>query len=205
MNPSAAQRKTSLRREIQEKLETLSDSQRQEESQRLASGLLDWIPSQHFEFVLATLPLEQEPDLNLFLTAWIEKGGRLALARTGSGRSMEFREVKSLSGPWETKPFGMREPPAAEPLWEPGPRTLALVPGLAFALAKGAVHRLGHGAGYYDRWLAAFRGAVFSLGVGFSCQLVAEVPTEAHDQLLDGWAGPQGVLVQGPIRTADSE
>lgn len=206
MNRSVLQEKISLRQSVKEALEALSDGLRQQESHSLVSRLLDWVPSQRFEFILATLPLEHEPDLNPFLTAWRETGGRLALARTGPGRSLEFREVKSLSEPWETKPFGMREPPASAPLWEPGPRTLALVPGLAFAEAPNRkIHRLGHGAGYYDRWLSKFGRSVFSLGIGFSCQLVTEVPTEDHDQVLDGWVGPQGFFLRKAPRTAGSE
>lgn len=62
---------------------------------------------------------------------------------------------------------------------------LILVPLLAFT-AQGA--RLGYGGGYYDRTLAALRdaGEVFACGVAYAGQEVSEVPTEAHDELLDG-------------------
>lgn len=58
---------------------------------------------------------------------------------------------------------------------EPSP-CYALVPGLAFD-AKG--HRLGRGKGYYDRFLASFKGK--TIGVCFDFQKVAEVPVDAHD------------------------
>ncbi len=116
---------------------------------------------------------------------------------------MEFREVSSLSGPWEVKPFGMREPPVSSPLWKPGPKTLALVPGLAFGLAPGGrTLRLGHGGGYYDRWLEAFGRSVVSLGVALSCQSVETIPREDHDQTLDGWIEPGGFHGGQFVKTA---
>lgn len=106
---------------------------------------------------------------------------------------MDFGQVTDFSGPWETKPYGMREPPASAPAWTPGRPTLLLVPGLAFAAAPGGgAWRLGRGAGYYDRWLARFGMDVFSLGVGLSVQTEDWVPLEPHDQRIDGWLVPGG-------------
>jgi 5-formyltetrahydrofolate cyclo-ligase len=178
---------------LSEKLAALSVHQIEEESLRLVTLLQTWAPPRGFEMVLATLPLAGEADLTPFLTWWLKAGRRAAFARTGPQRSMEFREVFDLSGPWETKPFGMKEPPASAPVWEPGLPTLALVPGLAFTAAPGrGAFRLGRGAGYYDRWLAQFGKAVFALGVGLSVQSVERVPLEPHDWPLDGWIDPQG-------------
>lgn len=58
---------------------------------------------------------------------------------------------------------------------------LVLVPGLAFS-ARGA--RLGYGAGYYDRWLAAHPAAT-RIGLGFEYQISEQVPLAAHDERLD--------------------
>jgi 5-formyltetrahydrofolate cyclo-ligase len=51
------------------------------------------------------------------------------------------------------------------------------VPGLGFT-RTGA--RIGYGAGYYDRWLAAHPRTT-RIGVAFECQLVAVLPQEPHD------------------------
>ena len=47
--------------------------------------------------------------------------------------------------------------------------------------------RLGQGGGYYDRALEALRaqGEVFVLGLGYSGQETANLPSEPHDQALD--------------------
>jgi 5-formyltetrahydrofolate cyclo-ligase len=54
------------------------------------------------------------------------------------------------------------------------------VPLVGFS-ADGA--RLGQGGGHYDRWLAAHPEAT-ALGLGWDCQLVEDLPLEAHDQPL---------------------
>jgi len=52
-------------------------------------------------------------------------------------------------------------------------------------------YRLGYGGGYYDRALAGAAG--FRCGVGFSHQLVEQLPTEPHDQALHAFLSEQGV------------
>ena len=67
-----------------------------------------------------------------------------------------------------------------------GPRVLpeeidlVVVPGLAFDLL---CHRLGQGGGYYDRYLPLCRGV--KIGLAFECQVVDDLPLEAHDIQLD--------------------
>lgn len=63
--------------------------------------------------------------------------------------------------------------------------TLILVPLLAFT-SRG--ERLGYGGGYYDRTLSKLRsaGEVFACGVSYAGQEVDSLPTDAHDQHLDG-------------------
>lgn len=78
-------------------------------------------------------------------------------------------------------PFGARVPARGVPMV---PRVL-IVPLLAFD-ARG--YRLGYGGGFYDRTLSALRaaGPVTALGFAYAAQEVAEVPTDAFDQRLDG-------------------
>ena len=63
--------------------------------------------------------------------------------------------------------------------------TLVLVPLLAFTPDG---RRLGYGGGYYDRTLAKLRaeGEVFACGVAYAGQEVPDLPTDDHDEPLDG-------------------
>jgi 5-formyltetrahydrofolate cyclo-ligase len=79
-------------------------------------------------------------------------------------------------------------------LSEPGPTTLEIkpcdldlivVPGVAFD-KKG--FRLGHGVGYYDRFLAVTN--TFKLGLAYDFQLVDELPIDPHDIAIDAILTP---------------
>ena len=62
-----------------------------------------------------------------------------------------------------------------------------LVPGLAF---DDRGFRLGRGAGYYDRLLPTLRADAPRWALAYDCQRVAALPTEPHDQPLDGIVSP---------------
>ncbi len=71
---------------------------------------------------------------------------------------------------------------------------LLLVPMLAF---DRACRRLGYGAGFYDRTLAALRrtGATIALGLAFSAQEVDRVPVGPDDAPLDGVITESGLIL----------
>jgi 5-formyltetrahydrofolate cyclo-ligase len=49
-------------------------------------------------------------------------------------------------------------------------------------------HRLGYGAGYYDRTVSIMRAErqILTVGVGYDEQEIDAVPAGAHDQKMDG-------------------
>jgi 5-formyltetrahydrofolate cyclo-ligase len=87
--------------------------------------------------------------------------------------------------------MGIPEPRRSCPEIDPDQIDWALVPGLAFDLR---CHRLGRGAGYYDRLLPLLRRESSKWAVAFDCQLVQELPVEPHDFPLDGIATPGLIL-----------
>lgn len=85
--------------------------------------------------------------------------------------------------------FGIPEPGDDAPAVDAREIDLIVVPGLAFDEAGG---RLGRGAGYYDRFLEGLEDVERpggdrprAVGLGFEAQIVASVPREPHDRLLD--------------------
>jgi len=78
-------------------------------------------------------------------------------------------------------PFGLREPEATAPEVSP----LALLVPLAAFDRRG--HRIGYGAGYYDRAIARLSaiGPLLTIGLAFSVQEIDRVPEEAHDRSLN--------------------
>jgi 5-formyltetrahydrofolate cyclo-ligase len=61
------------------------------------------------------------------------------------------------------------------------------VPGLAFDFQ---CHRLGRGAGHYDRLLLRLRPDASRWALGYDCQVVDELPAEPHDVPVDGVVTP---------------
>jgi len=94
--------------------------------------------------------------------------------------------------PWEEGPYRIPEPPrlpGREPRYEGF--DLILVPGVAFDRSG---RRLGHGRGYYDRFLGALPDAIPRVGLGYSRQLVDEVPVETWDVPVHTLVTEEGVI-----------
>jgi len=75
-------------------------------------------------------------------------------------------------GVWEPIPEAVRPVPLDE-------LDLVLVPGLAFDQTG---KRLGHGQGYFDRFLARLPVTTQTVGLCFDLQLLDHLPTRSHDQ-----------------------
>jgi 5-formyltetrahydrofolate cyclo-ligase len=106
-------------------------------------------------------------------------------------RNMTFRLVVDTESMQE-RGLGFLDPgpdaPEAERL------DVILVPGLAFD-PRG--HRLGYGAGYYDRTLPRFRPPALAIGVAFDFQLAPDLPSTETDVPVDLIVTDQRVMVAG--------
>lgn len=124
--------------------------------QRICTRLFARPEWQTADTVLCFVPLPTEPDIFPALERALAEGKRLAVPRVLAEGRMEWVR---LTAPDVLRPaaFGIREP-AEGTVLDPaafGPDTLALVPCLA-ADRNGV--RLGRGGGYYDRFLAQYKG-----------------------------------------------
>ena len=90
-------------------------------------------------------------------------------------------------------PFGVHEPGEDCPEARP---EIALVPMLAFDRSG---HRLGYGAGHYDRTLRALRrtGSIIAVGIAFEGQSIEAVPHDAADEPLDWVVTEAGAIKCG--------
>ncbi len=137
--------------------------------------------------VLAFLSMRGEIVSDLVVDAAFLAGKRVALPRVEDGE-LSFREAASLDGPWAQGPFGIREPLADASRVDfdalPGP-ILVIAPGLAFDKNGG---RLGHGKGYYDRFLRGLRSRRSDVFVTALCvprQIMDLVPMDERDERMD--------------------
>jgi len=125
-------------------------------------------------------PIRSEMDPRPLLHAAAALGHRLALPRvTKDGLVFHAWDPEA---PLRAGRFGLSEPPDDAPVVDPA----ALIVPLAAFDRRG--HRIGYGAGYYDRAierLTAGARALATIGVAFSAQEVDRVPDAAHDRTLD--------------------
>jgi 5-formyltetrahydrofolate cyclo-ligase len=128
-------------------------------------------------------PLPGELDPRPLLHQAAAGGLNLAMPRMqGKGLPLAFH-LWRRGDPLVPGPFRVMEPEAGAPLALPD---LVLAPLLAFD-RRG--HRLGYGAGFYDRTLTALRlrhPGILAIGFGFAAQEVERVPVGEMDQPLDG-------------------
>jgi 5-formyltetrahydrofolate cyclo-ligase len=125
-------------------------------------------------------PIRSEIDPRPLLHAAAALGHPLALPRVT--RDGLVFHVWDPAAPLEAGRFGLSEPPAGAPVVDP---TALIVPLAAFD-RRG--HRIGYGAGYYDRAIERLTTAgrpLATIGVAFSAQEVDRVPDAAHDRTLD--------------------
>lgn len=208
------QSKQELRRTIRGRLKAFSPERQQEESQAVAEafiGMPEWRESND---VLLFLSMSGEIDTADLLQAAVSDGKRIWAPRlhgdemefhliwnpaTGSLRQPIHAELDL-----EYNPYGIWEPRKSAPVFPAGAEDsstfgttvgcLMAAPGLAFDRSGG---RLGRGKGYYDKWLSRHAGMLSSdrspgtdigrlvpVGIGFSVQLVDEVPCDANDKKL---------------------
>ena len=128
--------------------------------------------------VLAFAALPDEPDTGLILRRALADGKRLLLPRVLSRTEMDWVEITALS---QLQPgaYGILEAPASLPAFDTahlGDGALALIPCLA-ASPDGV--RLGRGGGYYDRFLAHYKGK--RLLVCPTAALLGDLPCEGWD------------------------
>ncbi len=151
----------------------------------LGEHLLAVLPPPAGAVVAGFWPLPGEIDIRPLLLALGDRGHCIALPVTPQrGRPLAF-------GAWRPGEallpgrFGTMAPAGAEIVPD-----VLLVPLLAFD-RRG--HRLGYGAGYYDRTLASLPAAR-AVGCAFAAQEVAEVPAGPYDVPLGAVATEAGVI-----------
>jgi 5-formyltetrahydrofolate cyclo-ligase len=143
-------------------------------------------------------PFRSEIDPRPLMERLARLGARLALPVTparGSHEPLSFR-VWTPESVLEPGTFKVHEPhPDAEAV-EPD---LMLVPLLAFDPYG---HRLGYGAGHFDRTLHRLRALkpLTAVGLAYAAQGLARLPADPHDEKLDGIATERGY---SPVRKDD--
>lgn len=136
--------------------------------------------------VLLYMSTEYEADTAYLIDSAIQQGKRVALPRVRSGHEMDFYYINAnipLDEQLVLGAFGIREPMPSLPCVRTVTEDcLIICPGVAFTQDG---YRLGHGAGYYDRYIARNGRGGGVAGICFDCQIVDAIAHEEHDIRMD--------------------
>jgi 5-formyltetrahydrofolate cyclo-ligase len=133
------------------------------------------------EVVSGFFPIRSEPDIRPLMSHLAARGARLCLPVVIDRTTILFRALVP-GAPLVDTGFGTCGPGPEAAVLEPD---LMLVPLAAFDRAG---HRIGYGAGHYDRAIARARAQGHPprlIGIAFDCQEVPNVPFEPHDVPLE--------------------
>ncbi len=120
---------------------------------------------------------DNEPSTRGIIKKLLSLGKKVCVPETDfENNTLSFCQISSLSELRETE-HGIPEPEGQNPV-AASEIGVFVVPGVAFD-AKG--HRLGFGAGFYDRFFSSTQVKGLRVASAFDFQLVENVPKEPHD------------------------
>ena len=172
--------KRELRRQALACRDALDPFWRIEASLEMAETAKERIAIEPGAIVSGFWPMRSEVDVRPLMFGLRENGARLCLPAILDKTTIVFRELVRGAALVEMG-FGTTGPGEEAETLDP---QIMLVPLAAFD-ARG--HRIGYGAGYYDRAIARLAAAGRAprlVGIAFDCQEVSEVPDEPHDVIV---------------------
>lgn len=173
--------KSSIRREIREKLGKQSSTQRLHKSRLIKKELFNLAEFKKAKYVMFYIAKKEEVETDFMITA-AQKTGKKIVVPAVLGR--ERRMVASLTEDFEKKeltlgPYGILQPQDRDIDEVPAEKIdLVVVPALAFDKQG---NRLGRGGGYYDKFLAGLPTAIPRIGLAFDFQVLKNLPVLSHD------------------------
>ena len=154
----------------------ISETERAELNKRLFEKTAELRIFKEAETLLCYYPVRGEPDILPLARYALELGKKVAFPISHvSDIRLSFHVISNLSE-LTRGTYNIPEPSEAATEITDFSESLCIVPALAFDKEG---HRLGYGAGYYDRFLSSFNGV--SIGLAYSQFYVDKIPFDKHD------------------------
>ncbi|MEG1663178.1 MAG: 5-formyltetrahydrofolate cyclo-ligase [Clostridia bacterium] len=166
--------KTETRKYVRERLLKISDAEREWASGAILDELTSLDVFKNAKSIFIFLGTQTEPDTEELI------GLALAMEKTVSvpkisGDTMDAILISPFTD-FRRNKYGILEPDKGQIVRE---FDLCILPLVAFC----GLNRLGHGKGYYDKFLE--NNSCFKLGIAFDCQGVDSIETTSQDIPLD--------------------
>ncbi|SFG39388.1 5-formyltetrahydrofolate cyclo-ligase [Oribacterium sp. WCC10] len=173
--------KNELRTLIREKNKTITKEYREKSDAGIATRFLLYPVFQQVDSIFCYVSMDNEPDTRTIIeTAW-QMGKTVTVPRCIPGAEHDMEAVKITC--WddlETGTMGILEPKRGLPVVDGYKIALAVVPCVSADRWGG---RLGHGAGYYDRWLKG--QTMYKYCLCYEELMSDNIPMEQYDVKMD--------------------
>ena len=186
--------KTEYRKEAKEKLAALTDDYISSASAKIAVNVLSMEQVRKAKTVMAYYSVGREPGTLALISKLLEDGKRVCLPlctdvdengrrmeKADASDVMEARQIKSFDD-LRKGAYGIPEPGADTEIVDPGRLDVILLPCVA---CDRECRRLGHGAGYYDRFLSRVKDSCVTMALCYEKLLADSIPSEEHDIPVD--------------------
>ncbi|XP_059211088.1 5,10-methenyltetrahydrofolate synthetase (5-formyltetrahydrofolate cyclo-ligase) [Centropristis striata] len=186
--------KQALRREVKQRLSSLSEEEKLLQSLRLSQRLLSHPRYEASRRLALFLSMRDEVRTEEILRDALQRGKSCFIPRyeAGGGNRMDMLQLRSLQEVQSlpTTSWSIRQPAeedhSREEALSAGGLDLILMPGLGFDRSG---RRLGRGKGFYDAYLERCTkhpaGKPYTIALAFREQMCPEVPVDHNDVLID--------------------
>jgi 5-formyltetrahydrofolate cyclo-ligase len=182
--------KRALRAELRERRRITTELQRSEADAAITQNLVDLASGLGSRSLSAYLSLPEEPGTRDFIAWACEQGIRVLLPISRADGLLDWAEYDGSDE--ATDDFGMPAPTGAV-LGPIAINSVDLIVVPAASVDRTGM-RLGWGRGYFDKTLGSMENCPPVYAVIFDDELVDTVPSERHDQRVDGVVTPSGIV-----------
>ncbi len=170
--------KKRIRQFLKERRACISELDHAEFSQRITQKVIAHPKVIEAQTIFAFVSWSSEVNTHSLIKMFLNQGKTVVVPKILSANRMEAQLLKKWSDLKEDR-LGILAPLTSTQF--NGEVDLVITPGLGFTDSG---HRIGFGAGYYDRWFAS-HAVEFKLAVAFEVQIVDSLPIEATDIPVD--------------------
>ena len=160
-------------------LEKLNESELKKESEIIFRKITASELFTQSKTVFIYVSTQKEPDTLRLIQYALDEGKTVCVPKCVSKTEMKAVKIDSIDELREGK-FGIKEPADTQKSVDKNTIDLAVIPCVAASFSG---KRLGHGAGYYDRFLENM--TAYKMCLCFKELVSDDIPTDANDVLMD--------------------
>lgn len=184
--------KQAVRKALKQQRQGFSVQQVKASSRKVGEHIKNTRTFHQASCILGYLAFGRELSVDQLLLEALQAGKRVCVPYVLSGSEMVAAEIHTLEELVLDR-FGIRTVKEPVRVVEPNELDLILVPGVAFTYSG---HRMGMGAGFYDRYLPKASQAI-TLGIAYEQLMQESLPLEEFDYPVDYIVNEKGIFQTG--------